>query len=145
MKRVVYRDRREAGLELAAMLAQYAGADAVVLGLTRGGVPVAFEISSTLGLPLDAFVVRKLGVPGHDELAMGAIATGGVQVINEDVVEALHIDEPTLERIADRERHELTRRERIYRGDRPPAEVAGRTVILVDDGLASGSTMRPAA
>src|SRR5436309_15088837 len=140
MNRIVYGDRREAGVQLASMLAAYSRTNAVVLGLTRGGVPVAYEIATTLGLPLDAFVVRKLGVPGHDELAMGAIATGGVRVVNEDVVEALHIDEPTLERIAEREHLELARRERIYRGDRPPADVGDRTVILVDHGLATGST-----
>src|SRR3954465_13807959 len=124
MNRVVYRDRREAGIELAQSLAGYARrTDAVVLGLTRGGVPVAYEIATVLALPLDAFVVRKLGVPGHDELAMGAIATGGVRVVNDDVVEALRIDEPILDRIAERESHELARREHIYRGERPPLEV----------------------
>src|SRR5438046_10500483 len=120
MKRVVYRDRREAGLELAAMLAQYAGADAVVLGLTRGGVPVAFEISSTLGTPLDVFVVRKLGVPGHDELAMGAIAPGGTLVLNQDIVRRLEIDQGTIDEVAARETREMTRREQAFRRGRPP-------------------------
>jgi putative phosphoribosyl transferase len=145
MNRMVYRDRQGAGTELAKSLAGYARrTDTVILGLTRGGVPVASAIASLLSLPLDAFVVRKLGVPGHDELAMGAIATGGVRVVNDDVVEALRIDEPVLDRIAERESRELARREHIYRGQRPPIEVRGRTVILVDDGLATGSTMRAA-
>ena len=133
------------------MLAQhlrsdYAGrSDVLVLGLPRGGVPVAFELARELGAPLDVFVVRKLGVPGHEELAMGAIATGGVRVLNDAVVGELGIAEEEIERAAAVETAELERREHAYRGDRRPPDVAGRTVILVDDGLATGSTMRAAA
>jgi len=115
-----------------------------VLGLPRGGIPVAYEIARALDAPLDVFVVRKLGVPGHEELAMGAIATGGVRVINPDVVADARIRPEVIDAVATTERHELTRRERLYRGTRPPPEVQGRTVILVDDGLATGSTMRAA-
>ena len=116
-----------------------------VLGLPRGGVPVAFEVARELGAPLDVFVVRKLGVPGHEELAMGALASGGVRVLNEPVVAELGIDEATIAQAAAAETAELGRRERAYRGDRAPVEVTGRTVILVDDGLATGSSMRAAA
>ena len=116
----------------------------VVLGLPRGGIPVGYEVARGLGAPLDVFVVRKLGVPGQEELAMGAIATGGVRVVNRDVVDALHIAPDVLDRSAEAERRELERRERSYRGDRPEPRVEGRTVILVDDGLATGSTMRAA-
>jgi len=140
-----FRDRREAGRELAARLADYAGRpDVVVLALPRGGVPVAFEVAQRLGAPLDVFVVRKLGVPGHEELAMGAIASGGVRVLNEDVVRALGIPDEVVERVTAREQEELARRERLYRGARPPLAVEGRTVVLVDDGLATGATMRAA-
>ena len=116
----------------------------LVLGLPRGGIPVAYEVARGLGAPLDVFVVRKLGVPGHEELAMGAIATGGVRVVNRDVVDALHIPPDVLDRAAVEEARELERREQSYRGERPEPQVGGKTVILVDDGLATGSTMRAA-
>ncbi len=141
-----FRDRRQAGRQLAALVGDYAGRnDVVVLGLPRGGVPVAFEVAQGLGAPLDVFLVRKLGVPGHEELAMGAIASGGVRVLNEDVVRTLAIPPETIERVAQHEQLELERRERVYRGDRAPIDVRGRTVIVVDDGLATGATMRAAA
>jgi predicted phosphoribosyltransferase len=137
-----FRDRAEAGRVLAEQLRQYAGRDdVVVLGLPRGGVPVAFEVARALGAPLDVFLVRKLGVPGHEELAFGAIATGGTRVLNEEVVESLGIPLEWIEAIDAKERRELERRDRAYRGERPPPDLAGRTVILVDDGLATGSTM----
>jgi putative phosphoribosyl transferase len=141
----VFRDRTEAGQRLAERLSAYAGRpDVLVLGLPRGGVPVAYEVARALGAPLDVFVVRKLGVPGHQELAMGAIATGGVCVLNEEVVQGLNIPARLIEAVAARELQELERREQAYRGDSPLPEVHGRTVILVDDGLATGSTMRAA-
>jgi erythromycin esterase-like protein/predicted phosphoribosyltransferase len=141
----LFRDRREAGRLLAEKLAAYANRpDVLVLALPRGGVPVAYEVARGLGAPLDVFVVRKLGVPGYEELAMGAIATGGVRVLNDQLVERLGIGEQAIEAIAARERQELERRERLYRGDRPPPDVRGRTVILVDDGLATGATMHAA-
>jgi putative phosphoribosyl transferase len=141
----VFRNRREAGQVLASLLAAYRGRpDVVVLGLPRGGVPVAYEIATALHAPLDVMVVRKLGVPGHEELAMGAIASGGVQVVNEDVVRHLGLTPAILTSVAAIERQELARREQAYRGERPPVAVEGRTVILVDDGLATGSTMRAA-
>ncbi len=118
--------------------------DLVVLALPRGGVPVAYEVAKQLSAPLDVFVVRKLGVPGYEELAMGAIASGGVLVLNQDVVNQLGLSQGVIDAVASKEREELARRERLYRGDRPPVEVRGRTVILVDDGLATGSTMRAA-
>jgi predicted phosphoribosyltransferase len=140
-----YRDRAEAGRRLAEKLAEYAGRpDVLVLALPRGGVPVAFEVARALGASLDVFVVRKLGVPGHEELAMGAIASGGVWVLNEDVVGPLAIPDREILAVAARELRELARRERLYRGDRPLLDVRGRIVILVDDGLATGSTMRAA-
>jgi putative phosphoribosyl transferase len=116
----------------------------IVLGLPRGGVPVAFEVARALNAPLDIFLVRKLGLPGHEELAMGAIASGGLRVLNDDIVGALNIPEAVVVAVARRERAELERRERAYRGDRPPLDVHGKTVILVDDGLATGSSMRAA-
>ncbi len=140
-----FQDRIDAGRRLARALAHYAGRrDVTVLGLPRGGVPVAAEVARALRADLDVFVVRKLGVPGQEELAMGAIASGGVRVLNESVVDALHIDSASLERVAAQERRELERREQAYRGDRPPLDVRGRVAILVDDGLATGSTMRAA-
>jgi putative phosphoribosyl transferase len=137
-----FRNRREAGRLLAAKLDKYANRpDVLVLALPRGGVPVAYEVSRALGAPLDIFLVRKLGVPGHEELAMGAVATGGLCVINQPVVRALRIPEEVIDAVAAREQEEITRRERLYRGDRPPPDLRGRTVILVDDGLATGATM----
>src|SRR5438552_18703962 len=139
-----YRDRREAGRVLGEHLAAFAGQpDVVVLGLPRGGIPVAWEVARRLGAPLDVFVVRKLGFPGHEELAMGAIASGGVRVLNPDVI-AYGVTRDDIERVTQNELRELERRERLFRGDRPPTPVAGRTVILVDDGLATGSKMRAA-
>lgn len=140
-----FENRREGGRELAELLSHYAGRDdVVVLGLPRGGVPVAHEVANALGARLDVFVVRKLGVPGHEELAMGAIASGGTRVLNDEVVAAVGIDEARIEAVADREAAELERRERLYRGDRQPVPVIGQTAILVDDGLATGATMRAA-
>jgi predicted phosphoribosyltransferase/dienelactone hydrolase len=140
-----YADRSEAGRVLSRLLTHYRGrGDVLVLGLPRGGVPVADEVARALGAPLDVFVVRKLGVPGHEELAMGAVASGGIGVLNEDVVDALRIPPEAVERVAERESEEMARREAAYRGDRPFPPVAGRVVILVDDGLATGATMRAA-
>jgi len=142
---MLFADRREGGRILAGLLTKYADRDDVlVLALPRGGVPVAFEVAHALKAPLDVFIVRKLGVPGHDELAMGAIATGGVRVVNQDVVVPEGLNARVIDAVAAREEKELERRERIYRGARPPPDVRGRTVILVDDGLATGSTMRAA-
>src|ERR1700716_1052096 len=130
----LFRDRREAGRLLATLLEHYKGRDdVVVLALPRGGVPVAYQVATALGAPLDVFIVRKLGVPGHEEYAMGAIASGGVRVLNEEVVQGLGIPPSMIEAATAREQQELARRERIYRGERPPPEVRGRTVILVDD------------
>ncbi len=143
---MIYRDRIEAGKHLAAQLAHYAHRDdLLVLALPRGGVPVAYEVAKALSAPLDIFLVRKLGVPGHEELAMGAIATGGVRVLNYDVVEHLLIPAGVIDSVSANELRELERRELAYRGNRPEPEVRGKTVILVDDGLATGSTMRAAA
>ncbi|HEX7088551.1 MAG TPA: phosphoribosyltransferase [Longimicrobiales bacterium] len=140
-----FRDRTAAGRQLAERLAQRPGLeDAVVLALPRGGVPVGYEIAKALGAELDVMVVRKLGVPGHEELAMGAIASGGVRIMNEDVLEMLYIPEAVIERTAAREQAELERRERAYRGGREAPRLSGRPVILVDDGVATGSTMRAA-
>jgi putative phosphoribosyl transferase len=142
----LFRDRVDAGRQLAENLLSYAGRDdVIVLALPRGGVPVAFEVAQRLGVPLDIFVVRKLGVPGHEELAMGAIASGGVRVLNEDVVYALPDAQSIVEMVTAIEREELKRRELTYRAGRPPSDLRGRTVILVDDGLATGATMRAAA
>ena len=139
-------DRRHAGRVLASHLTNYAGRDdVIVLALPRGGVPVAYEVASALGVPMDIFLVRKLGTPGHRELAMGAIASGGVRVLNEDVVRWYGISEAAIEHIAREEQEELARRERAYRDDRPAPDLANRIVILIDDGLATGSTMRAAA
>ncbi|MBI3958437.1 MAG: phosphoribosyltransferase [Chloroflexi bacterium] len=139
-----FRDRNDAGQRLALHLAHYADRpDAVVLGLARGGLPVAQAIAQALHLPLDVLLVRKLGVPGHEELAFGAIAAG-VRVLNEDVVARLNLPERVIEETTQRELAELARREALYRGERGPAEVEGRTVILVDDGLATGASMRVA-
>ena len=141
-----FRDRVEAGGELAALLGTYADRDdVVVLGLPRGGVPVAFEVARALHAPLDVFVVRKLGVPGHEELAFGAIASGGIRVIDRHLVSSLGLPPEWIEAVAARELRELERREHAYRGDLPPPRLTGRTVVLVDDGLATGSTMLAAA
>jgi len=141
-----FRDRTEAGQMLAEMLREYANRDdVVVLALPRGGVPVGFEVAKALNAPLDVFVVRKLGLPGQEELAMGAIASGGIRVLNRDLIRALGIPEEVVDRITQEEQRELERRERAYREGRPPLDVRGRTVILVDDGLATGSSMRVAA
>jgi len=140
-----FADRVEAGRVLAELLGTYAGrSDVIVLGLPRGGVPVAYEVAQALGTPLDVFLVRKLGAPGQEELAMGAIASGDVVVMNNDVVNALKISPEVVEMEVASERLELERREAIYRGGRPPLDVRDKTVILVDDGLATGSTMRAA-
>src|ERR687894_453713 len=136
---MLFRNRAEAGRLLASHLREYADrADVIVLALPRGGVPVAFEVAESLRAPLDVFVVRKLGVPGQEELAMGAIATGGVRVLNNEVVHQLRIPREMIEAVAAQESAELARRERAYRGDRPPPDLRGRTAILVDDGLATG-------
>ena len=143
--RRVFEDREEAGRALSASLGAWrARPDALVLGLPRGGVPVAFEVADALGLPLDVLVVRKLGLPGQPELAMGAIAGGGALVVNEEVLRYLPPDGDAFETVRAREQRELERREREYRGDRPPLDVRGRSVILVDDGLATGATMEAA-
>src|SRR6267143_1430963 len=140
-----FRDRREAGRLLAAKLAAYANRpDVIVLALPRGGVPVAFEVASALGAPLDVFLVRKLGVPGYEELAMGAVATGGVRVLNDEIVQGLRIPDYVIDAVAAWEQQELARRERVYRGDRSQPNVQDLTVILVDDGLATGATMHAA-
>lgn len=137
-----FRNRREAGRLLADRLRAWAGQpEVLVLGLPRGGLPVAHEVAQALGAPLDVFVVRKLGVPGQEELAMGAIASGGVRVCNDEVMNALGITAEVLDAAAAREGRELERRERAYRAGRPAPVVRGRTVILVDDGIATGSTM----
>lgn len=140
-----FKDRRDAGVELSARLRAYRDDPQVtVLGLPRGGVPVAYEVASALRAPLDVFVVRKLGVPGRRELAMGAIASGGVRVLNQEVIDNLRIPLAVVEEVAREEEREIERQRRLYRGDVPLPPVAGRTVILVDDGLATGSTMRAA-
>ena len=140
--RRLFRDRREAGRVLAGLLGAYRGNPAiVVLGLARGGVPVAYEVAAALGAPLDAYIVRKLGAPGHDEFAVGALAAGGRIVLNDDVVRGLGVTPAQLREVAEREGRELERREAAYRGGRPPPDVTGKTVILVDDGLATGASM----
>ncbi|HEU4452679.1 MAG TPA: phosphoribosyltransferase family protein, partial [Longimicrobium sp.] len=141
----IFADRGDAGRRLAARLAGYAGrGDVVVLALPRGGVPVGYEVANALGAPLDVLVVRKLGVPGHEELAMGAVAGGGVRVLDEELVLALRIPAAAVERAADRERAVVERREREDRAGRPPPRVRGKLVIVVDDGIATGSTVRAA-
>lgn len=139
-----FADRVESGRALARALAGRVPPDAVILGLPRGGIPVAYEVARALARPLDILVVRKLGVPGHEELAMGAIASGGARVLNEDVINDLAIPPAAIERAVARETEELRRREAAYRGDRAPLDLAGRTVVLIDDGLATGATMRVA-
>jgi predicted phosphoribosyltransferase len=140
-----FRDRSEAGRLLAVKLTAYANRpEVLVLALPRGGVPVAYEVARALKAPLDVFIVRKLGVPGYEELAMGAVATGGVRVINDQLVAALRIPDYVIEAVAAWEGQELARRERVYRDNRSPPDVRGKTVILVDDGLATGATMQAA-
>jgi len=141
-----FTDRYHAGRRLAAALAPYAGRpNLLVLALPRGGVPVGFEVARALHAPLDVMLVRKLGVPGHEELAMGAIASGGIRVLSDDIIKALGIPDRVIATVAANEENELGRRERAYRDNRPPPALRGKTVILVDDGLATGSTMRAAA
>jgi len=140
-----FRDRVDAGRALAAHLGKYAARpDVVVLALPRGGVPVGYEVAQVLNAPLDVFIVRKLGVPSHEEYAMGAVASGGIRVVSDEVVRGLGLTQTDVDRVAARETAELTRRERLYRGDRPEPDLSGHTVILVDDGLATGSTMKAA-
>jgi len=141
----LFSDRHEAGRQLASQLGDYQGReDVVVLGLPRGGVPVAYEVASALNAPLDVFLVRKLGVPGHPELAMGAIASAGVRVLNDVVIGWYGLTESEIDRVAAGEQEELARREREYRREQTPLDLRGRTVLLVDDGLATGSTMKAA-
>jgi predicted phosphoribosyltransferase len=145
MRATLFRDRSDAGRQLAAKLQSYAHRpEVLVLALPRGGVPVAYEVARALKAPLDVFVVRKLGVPGYEELAMGAVASGGVRVLNKETVRQLGIPERLIEQVTQREQEELARREGLYRDGRPPPEVRGKTVILVDDGLATGATMQAA-
>jgi len=142
---IPFSDRREAGVALASLLDEYKGChDVVVLALPRGGVPVAYEVARRLGAPLDIFLVRKLGLPGHPELAMGAIATGGVRVLNEDVVRWYGVPSSVIDQVAAAEEAELERRERTYRDGRSPISLEGQIVLLIDDGLATGSTMKAA-
>jgi predicted phosphoribosyltransferase len=141
-----FANRDEAGRALGKEILRRIGKwpDAIVLALPRGGVPVAHAVAQAIDAPLDVFIVRKLGVPGHEELAMGAIASGGVRVLNDDVLRQIPVPPSAIDAVARREQRELERREREYRGNRPPLDVAGRTIIVVDDGLATGSTMRAA-
>ncbi|XYH97364.1 phosphoribosyltransferase [Sorangium sp. So ce1128] len=144
MSKARFHDRRDAGRYLAAKLARYANPRLVVLALPRGGVPVGYEVARALGAPLDVFIVRKLGVPGYEELAMGAVASGGVRVLNEDVVSRLGLSRADLDAVTAKELREVERRERAYRDGRPAPAVRQQTVVLVDDGLATGATMRAA-
>jgi putative phosphoribosyl transferase len=140
-----FRDRRHAGRVLAAKLVELAGrTNLVVLALPRGGVPVGYEVARALGAPLDVFLVRKLGLPGHEELAMGALASGGVRVLNEEIIAELGVDRSSIEKVAGEQLRELERRERAYRGGRAPLDVCNKTVVVVDDGLATGASMRAA-
>jgi putative phosphoribosyl transferase len=140
---MIFTNRTEAGQQLASRLSKYANRDdVIVLGTPRGGVPVAFEVATALRLPLDIFVLRKLGVPGHEELAFGAIASGGVHVIDRDIVEGYGLTGSDIERVIQKEEQEMRRRENVYRGSRPALDVVGRTVILVDDGIATGASIR---
>jgi predicted phosphoribosyltransferase len=144
-KKTLFRDRRDAGKKLAQKLIDYSGrSDVIVLALPRGGVPVAYEVAVALRAPMDIFIVRKLGWPGHEEMAIGAIASGGVKVLNEDIVRYLNIPDNLIKAVAQRELRELERREKAYRGNHPPLEVKDHTVIVIDDGLATGASMRAA-
>jgi putative phosphoribosyl transferase len=141
----LFHDRTEAGQVLADLLREYAGRkDVLILALPRGGVPVAFEVAQALDAPLDIFVVRKLGLPSNEELAMGALASGNIRVLNDEVVQSFGISERTIETVAEKEQVELERRERLYRGDSGLPSIRGKTILLVDDGVATGSTMRAA-
>ncbi len=140
----LFSDRREAGALLAEKLEKYKGSDAIVLALPRGGVPVAYEVSTALKLPLDVFIVRKLGAPGNPELAMGAIAQGGVIVLNDDVIGGLRINESSIMKVSESERNELSRRELLYRKDAQPQIIKEKTIIIIDDGLATGASMKAA-
>jgi predicted phosphoribosyltransferase len=143
---MIFTDRYDAGQKLAARLENFAGdPNVILLALPRGGIPVAYEVARALHVPMDVFIVRKLGFPGHEELAMGAIASGGVRVLNQEVVEHLGIPESVIDSVARQEEEELHRREQLYRGDLPFPDLRGKTVILIDDGLATGATMRAAA
>ncbi|MEQ8974650.1 MAG: phosphoribosyltransferase [Coleofasciculus sp. C1-SOL-03] len=143
---MLFKNRQEAGQRLASDLKEYANRpDVIVLGLPRGGVPVAYEVARGLDAPLDVWLVRKLGAPGHEELAMGAIASGGTRILNKDVVRSLGVSEQAIDKVAAKEQQELERREKAYRGDLPPLELRDRTVLLVDDGLATGASMHAAA
>ena len=145
MRPGLFHDRRDAGRQLAGRLKKFANrSDLLVLALPRGGVPVAFEVACALGAPLDAFVVRKLGVPGHEELAMGALASGDVRVLDQQLIEILGLSDTEVSKVTDKARAELQRREALYRGSRPIPEVRGKTVMLIDDGLATGATMKAA-
>lgn len=140
MKR--FADRRTAGRELAQKLSKYAGrSDVILLALPRGGVPVAYEVAVSLKVPLDVLIVRKMGLPGREELAIGAVASGGIRILNEDIIHALRIDPAVLNSVAEQALHELQRREEQYRGEQPSPRIGDRTVILIDDGLATGATM----
>lgn len=140
-----FRDRRDAGRKLAQALAHYAGRpDVTIFALPRGGIPVAYEVALALNAPLDIFIVRKLGLPGREELAIGAIGSGGIRVLNDDIIRILNIPQEVINIVAQRELQELQRREHIYRGDRTAPGVRDRTVILIDDGLATGASMRAA-
>ncbi|MEQ8963963.1 MAG: phosphoribosyltransferase [Coleofasciculus sp. C2-GNP5-27] len=143
---MLFKNRQEAGQRLASDLKEYANRpDVIVLGLPRGGVPVAYEVARGLDAPLDVWLVRKLGAPGHEELAMGAIASGGTRILNKDVVRSLGVSEQAIDKVAAKEQQELERREKAYRGDLPPLKLRDRTVLLVDDGLATGASMHAAA
>ncbi len=140
---MIFRNRQDAGQRLALRLGKFANRDdVIVLGVPRGGIPIAFEVATTLNLPLDVFVLRKLGVPGHEEFAFGAIGAGGVRVLDKQVVESLRLSDAVVDLVTRVERAELARREEIYRGGRPQLDVRGKTVILVDDGIATGSSLR---
>ena len=140
-----FKDRRDAGRKLAQKLSAYArGQNTLILALPRGGVPVAYEVALALNVPMDIFIVRKLGLPGREELAIGAIASGGIRILNSDIIRMLSIPEEIINFVARRELQELQRRERLYRGNRPSPEVRDQTVILIDDGLATGASMRAA-